>query len=387
MMFDESISFKEYFKLLEARGRGGAKAKGSNYGGANDEKKTTSKSSGQLGHEFLSPQNVTHAEPTKTRGSKKGAPQVGDRLSNRAEELKMSAGAAAPLTSGKFFAAFQDYETDPITGDWKLDDKGNRIPKEKISAIAPKELIKRLVDTHGIIQMINGKPHKVGRFYEETEKPLIGGTLNNMFSQYGETQTVSRDLFARLRYMRSKYKKHVPQDGPLPLKVTINDEDLKSYLDILLDGYQKMFPESVMEINGKKYITSYISPDNDWADYDTDLATNIKFKPEKIVRREVVPENALQKAERLVDFIDGNEAKGIQGNYRFKLIYNLTDNCLVKFFDLERKTFVNPEFPEFTSYKTIANGKASQFLGVGGIGSMESGHRVKDTAKGFSKGK
>lgn len=386
-MFDKNVSFREFFKLVEAKGRGSSKAKGSNYGGANDEEKTTSKSSGKLGHEFLSPQNVTHAEPTETRGAKKGAPEAGDRLSNRAAELKMSAGAASPLTSGKFFAAFQDFEMDPITGTWKLDDKGNRIPKEKISAIAPKDLIKRLTDTHGTIQMIQGKPHKVGRFYEETEKPLIGGTLNNLFSQYGETQSVTRDLFSRIRYMRSKYKKYVSQEGPLPLKVVINDGDLRSYLDILLEGYKKMFPESVMEINGKKYITSYISADNDYADYDTDLATNMPFKAEKIVRKEVVPENPMQKTERLIDFIDGNEVKGIQGNYRFKLIYNLSDNCLMKFFDLERKSFVNPEFPEFTSYKTIANGKASQFLGVGGIGSMESGHRVKDTAKGFSKGK
>jgi len=386
-MFDKDVSFKKFFKLLEARGRGGSKAKGSNYGGANDEDKTTEKSSGKLGHEFLSPQDVTHAERTRTRGDKKGAPEAGDRLSNREGELKLGAGIIANQTGGKFFSAFQPFEVDPITGGWVLDDKGNKIPKEVPKAIAPKDLIKRLVDAHGIIEMINGKPHKVGRFYVETEKPLIGGTLNNLFSQYGEPQEGTRDLFSRIRYMRSKYKKYVPQDGPLPLKSVINDGDLRAYLDILLQGYQQMNPESIMEINGKKYITSYISADNDYANYDTDQATNIPYKTEKIVRREVVPENALQKTERLVDFIDGNEAKGIQGNYRFKLLYNLTDNYLMRFFDLERKTFLNPEFPEFTSYKTIANGKASQLFGVGGIGSMETGHRVKDTAKGFSKGK
>lgn len=373
MKFDESISFKEYFKLLEARGRGGAKAKSSNYGGGQQD--------------ILSPQNVAHAEKTRTKGSSGATPEVGSKA-NRAAEPKMAQGAIANLTGKKFASGFHPYKKDPLTGERELDDKGNEIPQEVPTAIVPKELVERITSKFGVEKIEDGKLHKVSRVYEKTAKPLMGTTLNFWFANSDASKVLSvrriTDSFSDKRYRRPKFEKEIGLAAILPLRRVITDSDVKEYVNILLEEYQKMNPESVMEINGKKYITSYISTENDFISHEK-YATNTPFKNEKVVRKEVVQETNEEKTERLIDFIDGNEEKGIQGNFRFQLIYNLTDDYLMRRYSLSKKQFVNEQFPEFTSHKLNAQGTASQLYGIEGNRGMESGIRVQNTTQGYAK--
>jgi hypothetical protein len=379
MKFDKNVSFKKFFELLEAKSRKPGKTE-----------KPVTRNRDPFNTKQNSP-NVEHGDSTKTRGAEGGTPEVGSSKANRAGELNMTAGAAAPLTHGRFVAAHQPYEMDSLNSDWKLDDKGKRIPKEQIKAHAPDELVKAITNKYGIIEYKEGKPHKVARIYKETSKPLIGGTLNSWFAnpEASKIQILRKqsDLFFKLRYGLDKYTKEplVGHNAMLPLKRIITDSDVKEYVRILLEAYQKMNPESVMEINGKKYITSYIAQDNDFISYETKLATNIPFKVDKVVRKEVVPETNEEKVERLVDFIEGNEEKGIEPHYRFQLIYNLTDDYLIRNYSLSHKQFINCQFPQFTSLKQNAEGTASQFFGVSGPGSMESGQRVQNTTQGYAK--
>jgi hypothetical protein len=217
MQFDSNMTFKDFFNLLNEAGRsrssGGKRLKPE----AND----------RGGNKGLNPKGEAVGEKgvPNTRGAKGATPDIRTNTAqNKRNEKRLTHGAASKIT-GKTYVVAKGM-------DRAMDDEV-KIPKE-------------LVD-----QLKQMYPESA-RFSESIVRSNIGTTLNALFAEHGVL-------------------------SPSQMYKTIEGGLISEYVDLLIDGYKRIFPESIVKTDKGEYITT-LTKNSEHFKYGAPFEEDPKYK-------------------------------------------------------------------------------------------------------------
>ncbi len=228
MDFDCNMKFKDFYDLLNEAGRSRSS------GGRSDEpapdvedRPNSGISSGRkppVGRKGKV-RSGDKGGGAKTRGELAATPEFGSvTATERGKEDILDPRKAASVTGATYSTA----------------KAVNREMDEEVKI--PKELVEQLKKMY---------PDS-SRFSESIVKSNIGTTLNAMFASYGEL-------------------------APSQMTKTIQSGPVSEYVDILIDGYKKLFPESIITTDKGEYITT-ITKDAEHFKYGAPYESDPKFK-------------------------------------------------------------------------------------------------------------
>lgn len=223
MKFDSKISFKAFYKLTEARSRKPSTAKnissrkvGARHSGAPDVdyNPEDSEQDAMPLYGAEDERNVVHGEPTRTRGKKAATQDVTDvagtaSRANRAAEKKLDPKTATKITTRTF----------------KTKGKMDKDIEEYVEI--PQSLSNQAKQEYGNPDF---------RAFHQRKIPArdIGGTLRSIFED---------DSFVDFLDWDNK-----PSNIDKANKVKCKSGSIEEIVNLLIDGYKRFFPESVMEV-------------------------------------------------------------------------------------------------------------------------------------------
>jgi hypothetical protein len=260
MQFDSNMTFKDFFNLLNEAGR-------SRSSGGKRLKPEANDRGGNKGLNAKGEAVGEHGGP-KTSGATGATPEAGS--------VSAAERGAENILNPKQVVA--------VTGKTYMTAKGmNREMGDEVNI--PKELVDQLKEMYP----------ESARFSESIVKSNIGTTLNALFAEHGVL-------------------------SPSQMYKTISSGLISEYVDLLIDGYKRIFPESIVSTERGEYITT-ITKDSEHYKYSAPAEDDPKYKK----------------------------------------IYNLTTKRLLR--DIVSKkghapTVQTIHFPEYSTYKMVDIGKA-----------------------------
>jgi hypothetical protein len=217
MQFDSNMTFKDFFNLLNEAGRSRSSGGRSDTPEENDRRKDKGlDKKGRARGEKGGP---------KTRGAAGSTPEAGSITAiERGAENILDPRRAVAVTGATYSTA--------KAMDRELDDE------VKI----PKELVDQLKEMYP----------ESARFSESIVKSNIGTTLNALFAEHGVL-------------------------SPSQMYKTIDGGLISEYVDLLIDGYKRIFPESIVKTDKGEYITT-LTKNSEHFKYGAPFEEDPKFK-------------------------------------------------------------------------------------------------------------